>query len=110
MIKDSAQPSLIALYDPNIRWSKHTFEITYMQWDYKKVVTVDVGGNCRGARLFETAIRTHFDELFEAQGEMPILILERGEEDTLECSFEDEDDLMNYCVSVRIIGFIESKK
>lgn len=107
-------------YDPNIRWSHHVFEITYMMWDSSITVTTrPIGGNCRGFDLFSTAIENHADQLYNEQGENPKLILKTpakdGDgEDTLECSpdfDQDIDDwLKSLCVSVRIVSHEAEKK
>lgn len=101
-------------YDPNVRWSFHTFEITYMMWDYSITVTcIPISGNCRGFDLFSTAIEQHADMLYDEQGELPMLVLKRPAEDgvgedTLECNpdFEEQeidDWLKSMCVSVRLV-------
>ena len=104
-------------YDPNIRWSKHTFEITYMQWDYKFTEVVEVGGNCKGFDLFDSAISSHADKLFKEQGEFPTLILEKNNgEDTLSTCFAEEDRgdlddwLKSMCVAIEIISHVEEMK
>lgn len=101
----------LAMYDPNIRWAKHTFEITYMQWDYSHTELVEIGGNCRGADLMPSAIATHAERLYEEMGDAAALVLTRPAEDgdgldTLECSPDDddlEDWLKSMCVGVRIV-------
>ena len=104
-------------YDPNIRWSKHIFEITYMQWDYVLKETVEVGGNCKGFDLFDSAITAHADKLYKEQGDFPSLILEKNNgEDSLSTCFSDEDRgdiddwLKSMCVSISIIGHIKEKQ
>lgn len=106
-----ATPALPA-YDPNIRWAKHVIEITYQQWDYRLTVEVEIGGNLHGAEVLEYAISTHADDLLQAQGEFPMLVLRRPAadgsdgEDTLEVFADDgdiEDFLTDMCVGLRIV-------
>lgn len=104
-------------YDPNISWAKHTFEITYMQWDYKLKTTVEVGGNCKGFDLFDSAISAHADKLFKDQGDFPALILfKNNNEDTLETSFADEDGgdledwLKSMCISIQIVKHVKEDR
>lgn len=108
---NTTTPTALAKYDPNIRWSKHTFEITYMQWDYRHTELVEVGGNCRGADLMLLAIAAHADKLVEQLGDSTQLVLTRPAEDgdgvdTLECWPDDddiEDWLKSMAVGVRIV-------
>jgi hypothetical protein len=105
---------LITFYDPNIRWSDHQFEITYMMWDYSLTVTTNpIGGNCRGFNLFSVAIEQHSDQLYGEQGKFPKIFLKKPAEDgdgedSLECcpDFDQQiqDWLNSMCVSVRLIS------
>ena len=100
---------LIATYDPNIVWARHSFELTFMQWDYSLKVEVDVCGNCKGASLFRTALSTAFEDLYDdAEANAQIILKRPAEdgygEDTLEIDLEDEDELQAICVAIRIIG------
>ena len=105
----------ITNYDPNIKWARHTFELTFMQWDYSLTVQCDVLGNCKGASLIDSAIHAAFDEEYDSEGGTSVLYLKRpskdGEgEDSLEVEFEDYEELAELCVSARIIGFAKEDK
>ena len=50
-------------YDPDIDWSKQAVKLTFALWEYRAVKAVTVGGNCKGAAIFEAAIDKVFDEL-----------------------------------------------
>jgi hypothetical protein len=102
-------------YNPNIRWAKHTVEITYQMWDYTAQAIVEVHGNTRGASILDSAIALHADELFQKQGKYPLFYLTRpakvaGEVDELQMTVgEDsgddiEEELKQMCVGLRIIG------
>ena len=98
----------ITSYDPNIRWARHSFELTFMQWDYSITVQVDVCGNCKGASLFSSAISVVFDDLYDDDESNAQIVLKRpaedGEgEDTLEIDMEDVEELEALCVSVQIV-------
>lgn len=106
---------MITEYDPNIRWARHSFELTFMQWDYSRVIEVDVLGNCKGATLFDSAIHTAFEECYDDDEGDALIVLSRPAEDgngvdTLEVSLEDEDDLGKICVGVRIVGHVKEEK
>lgn len=102
----------IANNDPAVRWTTQTIEITYRWWDFSTTAMVDIKGNCFGFSVMESAVSTHGDQLFEAQGEYPTLVLRRPAEDgdgedTLECTPDgDEIDewLEKMCVGVRIVA------
>lgn len=106
---------MIASYDPNIRWARHTFELTFMSWDYSLTVQVDVCGNCKGASLFDSAINVAFDDEYDSEGGTSVLVLKRpakdgNGEDTLEVEFEDYEELANLCVSAKIIGHVKEDR
>jgi hypothetical protein len=97
-------------YDPNIRWARHTFELTFMQWDYSLTIEVDVTGNCKGADLFRSALSTVFEELYDEDDGYSQIVLKRpatdGDEsgfDTLEVDLENESDLEAICVGIKIV-------
>lgn len=100
---------MITNYDPNIRWARHTYELTFMQWDYSLTVTVEVGGNCKGASLFETALEEAFIDLYDYDDEFGTIVLKRGE-DTLEVPLDGHQDLENLCVGIKLIGHEEITK
>lgn len=94
-------------YDPNITWSRHTFELIFMQWDYSLTVEVEVNGNCRGATLIDSAVITAFDDLYDEDEDNAVIVLKRpaedgSGEDALEVTIEDDDELRSLCVSARI--------
>jgi len=106
---------MITNYDPNIQWARHSFELTFMQWDYSLTIEVDVCGNCKGADLFDSAISTCFDELYDQDDDLAAIVLKRpaedGEgEDTLEVSLYDESDLEALCMSIKITKHEEEAK
>jgi hypothetical protein len=93
-------------YDPNIIWSRHTLELTFMQWDYSLNIEVDVCGNCKGASLFGTAIAVAFEDLWDDDEQNAQIILRRPSEDgedTLEVDLEDESELEKLCIAIRIV-------
>ncbi len=54
-------------YDPNIRWANHTVEISLQQGDARGTVTVEVGGNCKGADILSSAVESLVDAIDELQ-------------------------------------------
>jgi hypothetical protein len=104
----------LTTYDPNIRWAKHTVEITYQMWDYSGTFEVSIRGNCRGFSILDNAIEHHSDELYRKQGESAVLTLKRpaddgNGEDTLECD-ADENSLQDMCVGLRIVRHEEEDR
>lgn len=93
---------LIASNNPNNAWGKHHVEIVLQCWRYTGTYVEQVGGNCLGFDLFDTAIENLYETL---EGE---IILTNPEGDTLHC--EDEEDreadwLKKMVVSCRVIAF-----
>jgi hypothetical protein len=104
---------MITHYDPNIVWARHTFELTFMQWDYSLTTQVDVCGNCKGASLFRTALAVAFEELWDDEEQNAQIILKRPAEDgedTLEVDLEDESELEHLCVGIRIVKHEKESK
>ena len=95
-------------YDPNITWARHTFALTFMQWDYSLTVEVEVGGNCRGLTLIDIAIDCAFDEIYDDVKDDAIIVLKRpaedgNGEDTLEVTIDGTDELKSLCVSAALV-------
>ena len=95
-------------YDPNITWARHTFELTFMQWDYSLTVEVEVGGNCRGAVLIDSAIDRAFDDIYDEDEDNAVIVLTRpaedgGGDDTLEVTIDGTDELKSLCVSAVLV-------
>jgi hypothetical protein len=101
---------MITNYNPNIYWARHTVELTFMQWGYSLTTQVDVYGNCKGASLFKYAINVAFDDEYDSEDGTSVLVLKRpaedgSGEDTLEVDFEDYEELIDLCVSAKIVKF-----
>lgn len=107
---------MIKEYDPNIRWSRHTIELTFMQWDYSATIEVDVCGNCTGASLFDSAVHTAFDDLWDDDEQNSQIILKRpsveepGQQDELEVNFDDIDELASICVSAKFVKHVKESR
>jgi len=108
-------------YDPNVRWAKHTIEITYQKWAYMLPVQVEMGGNCRGMALISDATNIHADQLYEQQGATPTLILTAPNGDELEDTCDEyvrdddeEPDINRWldamCVCVRFVKHEEERR
>lgn len=101
---------MIEEYSPNICWGKQTVEITLKQWRYAATFKVEIGGNCRGFEVLETAIGTLFEGLYDPSNPTDVarVVLKDSNGDTLLCS-DDEDEgeawLKPMVVSVAIVGW-----
>ena len=104
---------MIKEYDPNIRWSRHTVELIFMQWDYSATIEVDVCGNCTGASLFSGAMETAFDDLWDDDEQNTQIILKRpsieepGQQDELEVYFDHFDEFAAICVSAKFVNHVK---
>ena len=85
-------------------------ELTFMQWNYSIKMQTEVHGNVTGADLFAGCVRDCFGKLYDQTvGDYAQIILKRAgpgpeyAEDALKVSLDDEDDLMQICVSACII-------
>lgn len=113
---------LIANNDPNLHWSKTTVALTFMQWDYKLTVNVDLVGNVSGFDLFDVAISKYADRLADDYHEDPTIFLRRPLKDVLPgeaeelleiCLTDDGDDpeeaLKALCVSIQVVDRVPAK-
>lgn len=54
-------------YDPNLtycgRRAKQRVRLTFGQWDYRKTIEVEVGGNCLGMTVIKSAVGIAYDQL-----------------------------------------------
>jgi hypothetical protein len=96
---------IVDIYSPNFEWGKTHVEIVLQQWDHRAVEVVEVGGNCHGFGVMETAIGVLLESL--PGDERASIILTDPEGNRLHC--EDDDDrqeewLKDMVVSVRIIA------
>ncbi len=89
-------------YDPNLtnsgRTAKQTVKLTFGMWEYRAERTVEVGGNCTGLTVIESAIYNAYEELPKISdgmgSKLPGIVLTRPggtEEDGLSCT-DDEDE------------------
>jgi len=103
---------LIKNYDPNHSYGTHTVEVTLQVWGYRKTLTYEMGGNCKGLTILDGCV----DELLEQIGFYNdddedecgctiYLINDNGDE--LEYEIFDESDLENIIVGLKIVNFIE---
>lgn len=110
-------------FDPNFvycgRMVTQKVRLTFGQWTKRATVEVEVGGNCRGASIVESAVLQAHDDLTEAfdareeKGENewrhPYLLLE-DEEGGLVHEMEGEDDLGDLLIAFEIISYEPEKK
>ena len=54
---------MITEHDPNIRWAKRHFRLTFVQWKYKAVHEVVIGGNCLGLHSPENLCESLLEKL-----------------------------------------------
>ena len=92
-------------YDPNARFGIHIVELTFQQWEYRLIVEVPVGGNCKGMSIIEHAIYNFDQHLYNEQGEYPVIVMLDEEGNELETGIEDEEELKDMLVSARILSF-----
>ena len=94
-------------YDPNNGFGMHTVELVFQQWGYKYSIDVYVKGNCKGFSIIQAALDSFFDELYNTQGEHPVLYFtdEDGKSLEYDVDLDDDEDFRNALVSAKILGF-----
>lgn len=103
-------------YNPNIRYGTHKVKITLQQWDYTGHVVTEIGGNCKGRTILESAMDLDSNELIGNDCSFSIMdepdddnywfkcVLKNDRGDTLQ--IEDECDRLDaYIVAAEIIDF-----
>ena len=104
---------MIENYDPNIRWSRHTYRVTLQSWDCVGTLECDMGGNMRGFEVMKAAVAELADNLYEQQGANPTIILTNPSgEETLQCQPDGEDIekwLFAMVVGVELVKHEETK-
>jgi hypothetical protein len=80
-------------YDPNLvscgRMARQSVKLTFGCNDYRAEMVLDVGGNCQGMSVIDTAVDSAYDKLLN-DDDVGTITLIRENGDTLECS-DDED-------------------
>ena len=87
-------------YDPNLtnsgRTAKQTVKLTFGMWEYRAERTVEVGGNCTGLTVIESAIGNLYEDLpnlSDGMGSMVpgIVMADPNDADKELCCTDDED-------------------
>ena len=101
-------------YDPNIRWATHRVKITLGNRDYRTTRTVEVGGNCRGLTVIDTAVEDLDRQIREAADEKDehpeIWLTKRGAKLLIEADTDDEEWLQKLVIKVEIVDLQPDKK
>jgi len=99
---------MIRKYSPNTMWGKQHVELVLMQWAYSFKIVIDVGGNCTGMSVLETAIGTLYNRLLPKDGGPAKVLLKDRKGNRLWCTDDegrDDDWLKDMVVSARIVAW-----
>ena len=99
-------------YDPNLvcsgRFADHKIKLTFGQWDYRAEMIAEVGGNCMGLTVIESAVSEAYDQLPTMHSyDMPYIRLADKAGNVLECADEDDEGeewLAKMLVSAEIVS------
>lgn len=104
-------------FDPNMtmcgRYADQRVRLTFGLWDYRKSITVTVGGNCTGLTVIESAITIALETLLEKHERYAQIVMTNAAGDTLETDDEDdhgEEWLGKMLISAEIISIEPEKK
>lgn len=100
---------MIDTHDPNIRWAKKTFRLTFMSWDYQVTLEATVGGNCHGFDNISAAVGQAYEELPVDMFGVPFLTMKRADGDELHVGDEEDRDerwLMDLLVHAEITSIV----
>lgn len=83
-------------YDPNLtsagRRATQTVELTFKQWQYSATATVEVGGNCMGLSIIESALESAYDKLPTTSWDAAYIVMTDSEGNELTVEDLDERD------------------
>lgn len=99
-------------YDPNLvcsgRMAKQKIKLTFAQWGYRSEIDIEIGGNCTGLTVIESAVSSAYDKLPTMHSyKMPYLRMHDAEGNVLECADEDgdgEDWLSKMLIAAEIVS------
>lgn len=104
-------------YDPNMtssgRMARQRVRLTFGEWHFRSTVEVDVGGNCTGLTVIDSAVDTVYGQLNETASGIPAIYLEGDGNETLECADDEdegEDFLKEMLVAAEILSIEEVKQ
>lgn len=114
----SAEPSAacrlpgVTPHDPNARWGRKVFRLTFRVWAYEAQFEASVGGNCLGMSNLETAIHQVLEQLEEPAWGYRMRLTDPKTGDELDTDSEDEDPedwLAEMMVCAELIAVVEEK-
>lgn len=94
---------MIKKYDPNNRFTVHTVEVIFMQWNSTRKVSVDITGNCKGKSILESASDKACELLLNERSKNGHVKFSGGLQLDYS-SFDDETDLEKMIVSIQILN------
>jgi len=88
----------------------HSVQIKLQEHDYTLVVFIEVGGNCRGFSVMESAINMFLESIEEGNyGENLILINSKQEKLLIDINDFDRYDIEKMIVEVSIVSYVKEK-
>ena len=98
-------------YDPNMTMcgniAKQTVRLTFGQWQYRGTMDVEIGGNCMGFSVIDSAAYAAFEKCWSEDDEIARIVLTDADGNTLSCTdYEDrcEDWLKDMLLAAEIIS------
>lgn len=97
--------------DPNIGFGKRKFRVVVGEWRYRAEFTVEIGGNCRGLDLFDSAVETAWEQLPAVEGydDLRVLKMTNASGGTLIADDCDEHDFKRLVVCVELVGVTKDR-
>lgn len=88
--------AIVIDYDPNkfslFHESTHKVKLIFGMWKYRAEVIKEVGGNCSGLSVINSAIDSVYEELPCLKGtKIPFIMMTDEQGNTLECADEEDD-------------------
>ena len=99
-------------FDPNMvlcgRMVIQTVMLEFGTRTYRKTFEVQVGGNCTGFDVIESAIEQVYEDLLDENDCASIEF--ENDEDSLGVDLVDSEDLKAYLISASIVGYVKEEK
>jgi hypothetical protein len=108
---------MLDVYDLNQKFGVHTIEVTLQHWEYKGLLRVKIGGNCKGFSVINEIVNTIFNAYPDIESNCNFMIIEDSGDAWFEVKLKnknneillvdgDFDSLEELIVKVEIIDFI----
>ncbi len=114
---------IIMNYNPNTRDGLHSVEVALQSWEYRGSFVIEIGGNCKGAKILEEALNPDYYNYNITKNNCSFVMIDQPDDDNnywFKCELKAEsgnvllvedkcDSLSDYIVAVTIIDYTSTE-